>query len=63
MSMVEKQILFYKFLKKQKPGIAGTSQIKWNFTKFLVNRSGQVIERFGPRVETNEIEKSIEKNL
>ena len=54
---------FYKFLKKQKPGIAGTSQIKWNFTKFLVNRSGQVIERFGPQVEASEIEKSIEKNL
>ena len=45
------------------PGIAGTSQIKWNFTKFLVNRSGQVIERFGPQVEASEIEKSIEKNL
>ena len=54
---------FYKFLKKQKPGIAGTSQIKWNFTKFLVNRSGQVIKRFGPHVEASEIEKSIEKNL
>ena len=54
---------FYKFLKKQKPGIAGTSQIKWNFTKFLVNRNGQVIERFGPQVEAIEIEKSIEKNL
>ena len=54
---------FYKFLKKQKPGIAGTSQIKWNFTKFLVNRNGQVIERFGPQVEASEIEKSIEKNL
>ncbi len=54
---------FYKFLKKQKPGIAGTPQIKWNFTKFLVNRNGQVIERFGPQVEASEIEKSIEKNL
>ncbi len=54
---------FYRFLKKQKPGIAGTSQIKWNFTKFLVNRNGQVIERFGPQVEAIEIEKSIEKNL
>ena len=54
---------FYKFLKKQKPGIAGTSQIKWNFTKFLVNRRGQVIGRFGPQVEANEIEKSIEKYL
>ncbi len=54
---------FYNFLKKQKPGIAGTSQIKWNFTKFLVNRRGQVIGRFGPQVEANEIEKSIEKYL
>tara|TARA_B100000925_G_scaffold69051_1_gene47630 strand:- start:128 stop:607 length:480 start_codon:yes stop_codon:yes gene_type:complete len=54
---------FFKFLKKQKSGIAGTSQIKWNFTKFLVNRNGQVIERFGPQVEAREIEKSIKENL
>ena len=60
--MLKPKILV-NFLKKQKPGIAGTSQIKWNFTKFLVNRTGQVIGRFGPQVEANEIEKSIEKYL
>jgi glutathione peroxidase len=38
----------YKFLKNERKGIAGTTAIKWNFTKFLVDRSGQVIERFAP---------------
>jgi glutathione peroxidase len=38
----------YKFLKNEKKGIAGTAAIKWNFTKFLVDRQGQVIERFAP---------------
>ena len=40
----------YKFLKSSAPGIFGTETIKWNFTKFLVGRDGQVIRRFGPEV-------------
>lgn len=39
----------YKFLKKEKKGLAGTEAIKWNFTKFLVDGDGHVIERFGPQ--------------
>ena len=53
----------FKFLKKQKSGIAGTPQIKWNFTKFLINRDGMVVKRFGPKVEPKEIESSIQKIL
>ncbi len=53
----------FKFLKKQKSGIAGTPQIKWNFTKFLINRDGMVVKRFGPKVEPKEIELSIQEIL
>jgi glutathione peroxidase len=38
----------YQFLKAAKPGILGTEAIKWNFTKFLVSRDGQVTQRFAP---------------
>lgn len=39
----------FVLLKQQAPGVLGTKAIKWNFTKFLVGRDGQVIARFGPR--------------
>ena len=54
---------FYQFLKEQLPGVAGTTQIKWNFTKFLVNKNGEVIERFSPQAEADEIETGIKKLL
>ena len=54
---------FYNFLKKQKPGIAGTSQIKWNFTKFLVDKNGEVIKRYSPNTEPKEIAQDIENLL
>ena len=47
---------FYNFLKEQKPGVIETPQIKWNFTKFLINRDGYVVERFSPQAEIEEIE-------
>ena len=53
----------YQFLKEQSPGVAGTTQIKWNFTKFLINKNGEVIERFSPQAEADEIEVSIKKLL
>ena len=50
----------YQFLKHQAPGVLGTESIKWNFTKFLVNRKGEVVKRFAskdkPEKLTNEIE-------
>ncbi len=39
----------YRFLKKEKKGLAGSEAIKWNFTKFLVDRQGAAVARFGPR--------------
>ena len=53
----------YQYLKDQSPGVAGTTQIKWNFTKFLINKNGEVIERFSPQAEADEIEASIKKLL
>ncbi|MGD0635970.1 MAG: glutathione peroxidase [Beijerinckiaceae bacterium] len=38
----------YKFLKAAKPGLMGIEAIKWNFTKFLIDRHGQVVERYAP---------------
>lgn len=38
----------YRWLKGEKPGVLGTEGIKWNFTKFLVGRDGQVIKRYAP---------------
>lgn len=53
----------YEFLKSQQPGMFGTQSIKWNFTKFLIDRSGHVIHRYGPHVSPARIEADIEKEL
>ena len=50
---------FYTFLKKERPGVGGTKPIKWNFTKFLINKDGKVMNRFSPQVEPMEIESNI----
>ncbi|SEA37926.1 glutathione peroxidase [Microbulbifer marinus] len=50
-------------LKKQAPGILGTEGIKWNFTKFLVNRDGQVVKRFAPKDKPEALETEIEQLL
>ena len=46
----------YKWLKKEKAGFLGTRSIKWNFTKFLVDRNGNVIRRFAPSDTPKDIE-------
>ena len=53
----------YKFLKKEQSGFLGTESIKWNFTKFLVDREGNVLERFGSTTEPKALRKDIEKLL
>ncbi len=50
----------YKFLKSQKGGVFG-DDIKWNFTKFLVDREGNVVGRFAPTVTPEQLERYIEK--
>ena len=53
----------YRFLKKEKSGLLGTEGIKWNFTKFLVDRNGDVIERYAPATEPKDIAEAIEALL
>lgn len=53
----------YDYLKAQAPGILGTTAIKWNFTKFLVDREGKVVERFESKVEPMDIAPQIEAML
>jgi glutathione peroxidase len=50
----------FQFLKVAKPGLLGTEGIKWNFTKFLVDRNGEVVERYAPATKPAELEKTIE---
>ncbi|KAK1290591.1 putative phospholipid hydroperoxide glutathione peroxidase [Acorus calamus] len=52
----------YVFLKSQKGGIFGNG-IKWNFTKFLVDKDGKVVERYAPTTSPSKIEKDIKKLL
>jgi glutathione peroxidase len=52
----------FKFLKEQKGGIL-TKDIKWNFTKFLVDRHGQVVKRYAPTTEPTIIEQDIAELL
>lgn len=53
----------YKFLKSEVPGLLGTEAIKWNFTKFLVGKDGQVLKRFAPTDSPEAIGKELEKIL
>ncbi len=53
----------YRHLKEAKPGLLGTEAIKWNFTKFLVDRNGGVVERFAPAVKPDELRRAIEALL
>lgn len=50
----------YQFLKSSAKGVLGSEGIKWNFTKFLINRDGEVVKRFAPTVKPQEISDAIE---
>lgn len=50
-------------LKKRAPGFLGTEGIKWNFTKFLIGKDGQVVERYAPTTKPEAIAADIEKLL
>jgi glutathione peroxidase len=53
----------YQYLKKEQSGFLGSQSIKWNFTKFLIDRSGNVVERFGSTTSPSLLEKEIEALL
>jgi glutathione peroxidase len=53
----------YRHLPSAKPNEDGTTDIQWNFTKFLVGRDGAVIARYSPRVTPEEIEKTLPDHL
>ena len=53
----------YAFLKRAKSGMLGSEAIKWNFTKFLVDRSGAVVERYAPTTRPDAIRADIERAL
>ena len=56
------EIPLFAYLKKEKGGMIG-SNIKWNFTKFLVDRNGKVVERFAPTVTPEKLESHIKELL
>lgn len=53
----------FAYLKSEAKGMLGTEKIKWNFTKFLVDAEGNVIERYAPKTEPKDIASDIEKLL
>jgi glutathione peroxidase len=53
----------YKYLTRARRGLFGTPSIKWNFTKFLVDRTGRVIARYSPRVKPSALEDAIQRLL
>ena len=53
----------YEWLKAEAPGVLGSKRIKWNFTKFLVNRDGKVEKRYAPTHKPAAIAEDIEKLL
>ena len=53
----------YQWLCAEAPGLLGTKAIKWNFTKFLVGRDGQVLKRYAPTDKPESLVKDIEKAL
>ncbi len=53
----------FQHLKHSAPGVLGTEGIKWNFTKFLINKDGSVYKRYAPQTKPEEIVEDIEKLL
>ena len=51
----------FEFLTKEKKGLLGSEKIKWNFTKFLINKTGEPVARYAPSTTPEKIESDIEK--
>lgn len=54
---------FYQDLREAAPGLLGTTLVKWNFTKFLIDRDGNVVERYAPQAEPESLVAKIEELL
>ncbi|MDE2004783.1 MAG: glutathione peroxidase, partial [Betaproteobacteria bacterium] len=59
----DKAAPLYRYLKSAKPGLLGTEAIKWNFTKFLVDRGGKVIARYAPNDTPESLEADVANAL
>lgn len=53
----------FQHLKTTAPGLMGTEKIKWNFTKFLIDRDGKVLARFAPLTKPEDIEQAVQSAL
>lgn len=53
----------FRHLTETAPGVFGSRDIKWNFTKFLIDRSGKVVRRYAPVTKPEDLEKDIQKAL
>jgi glutathione peroxidase len=53
----------YKYLKDEAPGLLGSKSIKWNFTKFLIDRSAKVVKRYSPQTKPQDLAQDIEALL
>jgi len=53
----------YKYLTEAAPGVLGSKAIKWNFTKFLVDRQGKIVDRYASTVKPEDLASAIEKLL
>src|SRR5688500_955522 len=53
----------YRWLKSNAKGVLGTEAIKWNFTKFLIDRQGQVVDRFAPNTKPEDLKPEVEALL
>jgi glutathione peroxidase len=53
----------YDYLKRARPGLLGSRRIKWNFTKFLTDREGRPVRRFGPSTQPDRIAPALEELL
>jgi glutathione peroxidase len=59
----DKAAPLYRHLKEKAPGLLGSKSIKWNFTKFLVDRSGKVVKRYPPQAKPEDLTRDIEALL
>ncbi|MDO3408626.1 glutathione peroxidase [Saccharibacillus sp. CPCC 101409] len=59
----EKAHPLFRYLSEEAPGLMGSKSVKWNFTKFLIDKEGRPVKRFAPQTSPDQLEKDIEKLL